>query len=304
MELLKDYDITILYHPGKANVVADALSRKAGSMGSLAHLQASRRPLAREVQTLANDLMRLEVNEKGGLLACVEARSSFLDKIKGRQFDDEKLRRIQDKVLRGEAKEAQIDEEDILRIKGRVCVPRVDDLINTILTEAHSSRYSIHPGATKMYRDLKQHFWWSRMKRDIVDFIAKCPNCQQVKYEHQRPGGTLQRMPILEWKWERIAVDFVVGLPKTLGMFDSIWVIVDRLTKSAHFIPVKVTYNAEKLAKLYISEVVRLHGVPLSIISDRGTQFTSKFWKTLHAELGTRLDLSTAFHPQTDGQSE
>ena len=99
-------------------------------------------------------------------------------------------------------------------------------------------------------------------------------------------------------------MDFVVGLPKTMGKYDSIWVIVDRLTKSAHFIPVKVTYNAEKLAKLYISEIVRLHGVPLSIISGRGTQFTSKFWKTLHAELGIRLDLSTAFHPQTDGQSE
>ena len=123
MELLKDYDITILYYPGKANVVADALSRKAGSMESLAHLQASKRPLAREVQILANDLMRLEVNEKGGFLACVEARSSFLDKIKGRQFDDEKLHKIQDKVLRGEAKEARIDEEGVLRIKGRVCVP-------------------------------------------------------------------------------------------------------------------------------------------------------------------------------------
>ena len=85
-------------------------------------------------------------------------------------------------------------------------------------------------------------------------------DCQQVKYVHQRPGGTLQKMPIPEWKWERIAMDFVVGLPKTLGKFDSIWVIVDRLTKSAHFIPVKLTYNAEKLAKLYISEVVRLHG--------------------------------------------
>ena len=94
----------------------------------------------------------------------------------------------------------------------------------------------------------------------------------------------------------------VVGLPRTMGKYDSIWVIVDRLTKSAHFVPVKVTYNAEKLAKIYISEIIRLHGVPLPIISDRGTQFTSKFWKTLHAELGTRLDLSTAFHPQTDGQ--
>ena len=172
MELLKDYDITILYHQGKSNVVADALSRKAGSMSSLAHLQVSRRPLAREVQTLANDFMRLEVLDKGELLACVEARYSFLDKIKGNQFADEKLSRIRDMVLRGEAKEAAIDEEGVLRIKGRVCVPRVDDLIHTILTEAYSSRYSIHPGVTKMYRDLKQHFWWSRMKGDIVDFIA------------------------------------------------------------------------------------------------------------------------------------
>ena len=99
-------------------------------------------------------------------------------------------------------------------------------------------------------------------------------------------------------------MDFVVGLPKTLGKFDSIWVIVDRLTKSVHFIPVKVTYNAEKLARIYISKIVRLHGVPLSIISDRGTKFTSKFWRKLHAELGNRLDLSTAFHPRTDGQSK
>ena len=99
-------------------------------------------------------------------------------------------------------------------------------------------------------------------------------------------------------------MDFVVGLPKILGKFDSIWVIVNRLTKYAHFIPVKMSYNAEKLPKLDISEIVRLHGVPLYIISDRGTQFTSKFWRTLHANLGTRLDLSTTFHPQTDGHSK
>ena len=238
---MKDYDITILYHLGKVNVVADALSRKAGSMGSLAHLQVSRHPLAREVQTLANDFMRLEVLEKGGFLASVEARSSFLDNIKGKQFADEKLSRNRDMVLRGEAKEEVIDDEGVLRIKGRVCVPRVDDLIHTILTMAHSSRYSIHPGATKMYRDLRQYYWWSRMKREIVDFVAQCPNCQQVKYDYQRPGGTLHRVPIPEWKWERIAMDFVVGLLKTLGKYDSIWVIVDRLTKSAHFIPVKKT---------------------------------------------------------------
>ncbi|XP_049394492.1 uncharacterized protein LOC125858717 [Solanum stenotomum] len=134
---------------------------------------------------------RLKVIEKGGFLACVEA-ISFLDKLKGKQFDDEKLSQIQDMVLRGVAKEVVIDEEGVLRIKGWVCVPRVDDLTHTILAEAHSSRYSIHPGATKMYRDPRKHYWWSRMKHDIVDFVAQRPNCQQVKYEHQRPRRTLQ----------------------------------------------------------------------------------------------------------------
>ena len=123
-------------------------------------------------------------------------------------------------------------------------------------------------------------------------------------YEHESPGGTLQKMPIPECKWERITIDFVVCFPKTLDKVDSIWVIIDNLTKSAHIIPVKMTYNSDKLAKLYVFEIVRLHGVSLSIISDRGTQFTSMFWRTLHTELGIRLDLSTAFNPQTNGQSE
>ena len=131
------------------------------------------------------------------------------------------------------------------------------------MQEAHSLRYSIHPGATMMYRDLKQHYWWCLMKRDIVDFVSRCLNCQQVKYEHQKPGGMTHMMPIREWKWERIAMDFVVGLPCTLGKFDAIWVVVDRLTKSTHFVPVQTTNNSEKLAKIYIREIVRLHGVPI-----------------------------------------
>ncbi|WMV09630.1 hypothetical protein MTR67_003015 [Solanum verrucosum] len=120
-----------------------------------------------------------------------------------------------------------------------------------------------------MYRDLKRIYRWLDMKKDIAEFVAKCQNCQQVKYEHQRHASLLQRMSIPKWKWERIAMDFMVGLPKTLGKFDSIWVVVDRLTKSTHFIPVRIDYNAEQLAKVYVKEIVRLHGVPLSIISDR-----------------------------------
>ncbi|WMV08046.1 hypothetical protein MTR67_001431 [Solanum verrucosum] len=128
-----------------------------------------------------------------------------------------------------------------------------------------------------MYRDLRQHYWWSGMRRDIADYVSRCLSCQQVKAEHLRPGGELQRLPIPEWIWERITMDFVVGLPRTSRGLDSIWVIMDRLTKSAHFIPVHTSYSAERLARICIREV---------------------------DELGTRVDLSTAFHQQTDGQSE
>ena len=109
---------------------------------------------------------------------------------------------------------------------------------------------------------------------------------------------------IPEWKWDKLSMDFITGLPRTRSGYDSIWVVVDRLTKVAHFIPVKTTYTSAKLAKIYMTRIVCLHGVPRTIVSDRGTQFTSKFWNQLHETLGTRLEFSTAFHPQTDGQTE
>ena len=119
------------------------------------------------------------------------------------------------------------------------------------------------------------------MKKDIVEFVSKCLTCQKIKVEHQRPSGPLQPLDIPEWKWESIAMDFVVGLPTIPVGYDSIWVIIDRLTKSAHFLPVKTTYSVEKYAKLYIAEIVRLHGALTSIISDRDPKFTSHFWGAL-----------------------
>lgn len=155
-----------------------------------------------------------------------------------------------------------------------------------------------------MYHDLKSLYWWSGMKRDVVDYVSRCLTCQQVKAEHQRPAGLLQPLRIPEWKWEDIAMDFVVGLPKTVGQHDSVWVIVDRYTKSAHFLPVKVTFTVDQYAELYVKEIVRLHGAPKTIVSDRDPKFTSKFWEGLQRAMGTRLKFSTAFHPQTDGQTE
>ncbi|KAH0637697.1 hypothetical protein KY289_037612 [Solanum tuberosum] len=185
-----------------------------------------------------------------------------------------------------------------------LCVPVVDGPQERIMEEAHSSRYFIHPGSKKMYRDLREVYCWSSMKKGIAEFVAKCPNCQQVKVEHQRPGGLTQNIKILEWKWEVINMDFITGLPRSRRQHDSIWVIVDRMTKSAYFLPVKTTHSAEDYARLYIQEVVRLHGVPISIISDRGAQFTAQFWKSFQKGLGSKVNLSTAFHPQTDGQAE
>ena len=130
---------------------------------------------------------------------------------------------------------------------------------------------------------------------------SKCLTCQQVKVEHQKQSGLLQPLPTAKWKWDHVTMDFVIGLPRTPQSKDSVWVIVDRLTKSAHFLPMRITDSVIVLSKLYVKEIVRLHGVPLCIVSDRYPRFTSQFWQSLQKALGTEIRLSSAFHPQTDG---
>jgi hypothetical protein len=192
----------------------------------------------------------------------------------------------------------------VLWYKGRVCVPNVKELKEKILREAHESAYSIHPGENKMYHDLKATYWWYGMKRDFAEYVALCDTCQQVKAEHQRSARLLQPLQVPEWTWEEIAMDLVMGLLRTQSGYDSIWVIVDRLTKVSHFIPVKSTYSGPQLVELYMSRIVCLHGVPKKIVSDRGTQFILKFWERLHETLDTQLRFSSAYHPQTDDQTE
>ncbi|KAA3478731.1 DNA/RNA polymerases superfamily protein [Gossypium australe] len=225
LELLKDYELVIDYHLGKANVVTDALSRK-----SLCTLRAMN--------------MNMAIINDGVIIAEFKARPLF------------------------------IDAEGCLRFKNRICVPKNPELIRMICDEAYSSKLSIHPGSTKMYNDLKQYYWWHGMKRDISDYVSKCLVCQQVKAEHQVPSGLLKPIMIPEWKWDRVTIDFISDFP------------------------------LDKLAELYVSQIVRLQGVPTSIVSDRNPRFTSRFWKKLQDALGTKLHFSTAFHPQSDGQSE
>ncbi|KAL0555993.1 hypothetical protein IC582_004496 [Cucumis melo] len=185
-----------------------------------------------------------------------------------------------------------------------LCVLKDQTLKDQILEEAYSSAYAMHPSSTKMYRTLKKHYWWPGMKREITEYVAKCLIYQQVKPESQRPARLLNPLLVPEWKWEHVTMDFLFGLPRTSSGFDGIWVIVDRLMKTARFLPVKVTFTLDKLAKLYVDKIVSAYRAPVSIVSDQDSRFTSKFWPSLQQALGTKLHFNTAFNLQTDGQSE
>jgi hypothetical protein len=214
------------------------------------------------------------------------------------------MKYIREKMEAGKANCFRKDDQRVIWFKDRIVVPKDAEVRQQILDKAHLSRYSIHPGSTKMYQDLKQHYWWTKMKIEIACYVARCDTCRCVKAIHMKTAGPLQPLPILTRKWEDINMDFIVGLPKTAKGFDSIWVIIDRLTKTAHLLPIKVKYTVATYAELYIARILSFHGVPKTIVSDRGPQFLSKFWEELHKSLGTKLLHSSTYHPQTSGQTE
>ncbi|GKV13749.1 hypothetical protein SLEP1_g24732 [Rubroshorea leprosula] len=223
---------------------------------------------------ILEDLIKMDVrvyrHDSDALLASLQVQPTLIEKIKTAQLDDPFLQQMRQKVESNDPKleSFRIHEDGSIRHGDRICVPNDSELKEVIMKEAHNTGYTVHLGSTKMYRrDLRGTFWWNNMKREIANFVAQCLTCQQIKIEHQRPAGKL-------------------------------------LTKFAHFLPYKTGMQIEGFAKLYLKEIVRLHGIPVSIVSDRDSGFVSHFWGSVHNALGTTLNFSTAYHPQTDGQSE
>jgi hypothetical protein len=291
LELIKDYELEVHYHLGKANIVVDVLSRKA-HCNCLPAIRLTREESSTRV------LPNLS-------LFNITLTPTLRSEIIAAQKDDVGMGHIKRIMQEGDPKVDYFreDAEVTLWFKERLVVPRREALQKKIVDEAHTLRYSIHPGSTKMYHDLRQQFWWIRMKHETTRYVSECGTCRKVKADYMKPGGLLQPLSILEWKWDDISMDFIVGLPLTARKFDSIWVIVDRLSKYAHFILVNTNYKVQKYAEIYIAHVLYLHGVPKTIISYRGSQFVTRFWKQLHVSLGTHLIHSLAYHPQTDGQT-
>jgi hypothetical protein len=272
LEFLCEYDFDIKYIKGKDNKVADALSRK-----------------VYELHATAISMYRTELKDR--ILEAASVNLQYRNLVAKLQQHE------RPQIEKGYA----IGTDGLLLYKNKIYVPNDRELKMAILKEMHNVTYVGHPGYQKTVAAVKSHYFWPDMKKEIAEYIARCMECQKVKAKHRHPAGLLQALPIPEWKWEVITMDFITGLPRTSKLHDSIMVMVDKLTKATHFIPLKTTHKAADVVDIFLKEVARLHGIPKKIVSDRDLKFTSNFWRGLFKGFRTNLNFSTAYHPESDG---
>lgn len=276
MELLQEYNFTFKYKKGSDNTVPDALSR---------------RPDHHELNSLT-----------------VQLDTGIRQRLVEGYLTDPRLKPIYESCLEGSPPARYSLADNVLCLERDdtlvVCIPSKSDLRLSLLHDAHDSAIAGHFGFEKTYQHLHSRFYWPSMAKDTKLYVQSCENCQRNKSDLQRPAGLLQPLPIPPQRWHTVTMDFITQLPKTPRGFDSVVVFVDKLSKQTHYIPCHTTTTAPQVARIFFDNVFRLHGMPTTIVSDRDTKFTSRFWKELSRLLDIHLAMSTACHPQTDGQSE
>nr|GEW32277.1 reverse transcriptase domain-containing protein [Tanacetum cinerariifolium] len=235
------------------------------------------RRFIKDFSKIAKSLTILTQKDKKSLIMTIH--SNLPSQILEAQTEALKEENVQAENLQGMEKAFKIRTDGTRCIKNQSWLSLFGNLRNLIMHKSHKSKYSIHSSSDKMYQDLKKLYWWPNMKAIIAEYVGKCLTCSRVKTECQKPSDLLIQPKIPIWKWERITMDFVTKLPRTSNEHDTIWVIVDRLTKFAHFIPTRETKSMDTMTWLYIKEIISRHGVPISIISDRDSHFTSRFWQ-------------------------
>lgn len=282
LETILELDVDIVWKKGVDNLVADALSRSPALAATTSQLVIDPEFLTSIKDGYKEDTFFADI----------------LDTLKLGSVPPKMKTRVDKFVLK----------EGLLYFKpgdgDRLCIPSSLKLRTQILHDNHDSMTAGHLGRDRTFEVLSRNYYWPGMYRDVSEYVRTCDSCQKVKTPARQPPGLLNPLEIPNQKWQGVSMDFIVGLPMTDAGFDAIMVVVDRLSKMTHLTPMKTTATAEEVANLFFTNIFRLHGLPVSIVSDRDSKFISDFWQSLFAALDVKLKMSTAFHPQTDGQTE